>query len=75
MAKKKDDPELELPEGDELDAQALKAVIASTKALVPEEPAETSVIVPMVKQLIQELSAKLAAMTATATGSRARPRC
>ncbi|MEM9046017.1 MAG: hypothetical protein AAGC81_15115 [Pseudomonadota bacterium] len=59
-----------LPEDDELRAPAVKAVIASVKALVPEEPAETSVIVPMVKQLIQELNHKLAAITATAPGRR-----
>jgi hypothetical protein len=59
-----------LPEDDELRAPALKAVIASVEALVPEEPAETSVIVPLVKQLMQELNDKLVAMTATAPGRR-----
>lgn len=45
-----------IPDSDELTPAQLRAVISSIDALVPQEPAETSVIVPMLKQLSGELT-------------------
>src|SRR6056297_18934 len=44
-----------LPETENLGAVQLRAAIKAVDALIPEEPAETSVIVPMVRQLSSEL--------------------
>ena len=48
-----------LPETENLGAVQLRAAIKAVDALIPEEPAETSVIVPMVRQLSSELGDQL----------------
>ncbi|MBT8167621.1 AAA family ATPase [Falsiruegeria litorea] len=48
-----------VPEIDELNIIQLRSVIDSVNALVPTEPAETCIIVPMLKQLSDELNESL----------------
>lgn len=59
-----------LPETEQLGVAALKTVIASVKALIPSEPADTSVIVPFAQQLVQELNSKQREITAVPPGRR-----
>lgn len=48
-----------LPDTENLGAIQLRAAITAVDALIPKEPAETSIIVPMVRQLSLELGEKL----------------
>lgn len=57
-----------LPETEELNANQLQASIAAVDALVPDEPAETSVIVPMLRQLSGELKERLSEITTPPPG-------
>lgn len=48
-----------LPDAENLRAAQLRAAISAVDALIPAEPAETSIIVPMVRQLSSELGEQL----------------
>ncbi|MEZ5838135.1 MAG: AAA family ATPase [Geminicoccaceae bacterium] len=52
-----------LPDTDEFRAPVLRETITSVERMLPEEQAETSVIVPTVQQLSQELKGKLDEIT------------
>lgn len=58
-----------LPERDELGKTALAAAKSAVDALVPEEPAKTSAIVPLVSQLSDEIETKLAEVSAPEPGA------
>ena len=57
-----------LPDAAELDAGHVQEVIKAVEALVPTEPAETSVIVPLLKRLSGGLSEQRAAIVAPHPG-------
>lgn len=57
-----------LPDAEDLAAAHLRAAIDSVDALIPEEPAETSIIVPMVRQLSSELGEQLHVLTTPPPG-------
>lgn len=58
-----------LHETEHLSGDHLRATIAAVAALLPPEPAETSVIVPMVRQLSAELTERLTEISTPAPGS------
>lgn len=58
----------ELPDLGDLNATQLGSAIQAVDALIPEEPAETSIIVPMVKQLSAELGGKQTEITTPPPG-------
>lgn len=57
-----------LPEAEKLTAAQLRAAVSAVDALIPEEPAETSVIVPTVRQLSAELGDQLRVITTPPPG-------
>lgn len=57
-----------LPDAENLRAAQLRTAITAVDALVPAEPAETSIIVPMVRQLSSELGDELRVLTTPAPG-------
>lgn len=57
-----------LPDAENLGAAQLRAAINAVDALIPEEPAETSVIVPTVRQLSSELDSQLRVITTPPPG-------
>lgn len=57
-----------LPDDENLRAAQLRAAITAVDALIPAEPAETSVIVPMVRQLSSELGDQLHVLTTPPPG-------
>lgn len=59
-----------LPDQEELDAQSIRDTISSVNRLLPTELAETSAIIPLVQQLIQEMHEKLAEITADSPGQK-----
>lgn len=57
-----------LPDAENLRAAQLRAAITAVDALIPAEPAETSIIVPMVRQLSSELGEQLHVLTTPPPG-------
>lgn len=57
-----------LPDAENLRAAQLRAAITAVDALIPAEPAETSVIVPMIRQLSSELGDQLHVLTTPPPG-------
>lgn len=57
-----------LPDAENLAAAQLRAAITAVDALIPAEPAETSIIVPMVRQLSSELGEQLHVLTTPPPG-------
>ena len=57
-----------LPDVESLKASQLQAAITAVDALIPVEPAETSIIVPMVRQLSSELGDELRVLTTPPPG-------
>tara|TARA_R110002049_G_scaffold260699_2_gene436611 strand:- start:4229 stop:6142 length:1914 start_codon:yes stop_codon:yes gene_type:complete len=56
-------PADDLPDEVALSATQLRSAIDAVDALIPEEPAETSVIVPMIRQLSAELTERYISIT------------
>jgi AAA ATPase-like protein len=59
-----------LPDVDVLSAQQLKSTRNDVSKLLPAEPAKTSVIVPIVKQIVDKLASMIATIEAPAPGAR-----
>lgn len=58
----------ELPAVEDLEESQLRTIIEAVDALIPEEPAATSIIVPMVRQLSSELGDELSTISAPMPG-------
>lgn len=52
-----------LPDADELSANQLREVITEVDGLIPSDPADTSILVPLVRQLSSELVEQLQSIT------------
>jgi predicted ATP-dependent endonuclease of OLD family len=60
----------ELPDEEAMEKEAIAAAKGAVEALIPEDPAKTSAIVPLVKKLSDEIGAELGIVSALEPGER-----